>query len=288
MREIVVDVQHVSKSFGSEQVLEDVTLQLMRGKIHGIIGRNGSGKTVLMKCICGFLRPTAGKISVFGKNIGTDCDFAPKTGMLIETPGFLPHETGMSNLLWLAKLGKGARREDVAALMRLVGLDPAAKKRVSQYSLGMRQRLGIAQALLDAPELLILDEPMNGLDKNGVAEIRALLLDLRAQGKTILLASHFAQDIDALCGEGYEALAEEAKEKGTSAAEFLRQMVTQQKQKKQDFLAQRQAETAGSQQVRGGEAGQQGKGSEDDELKALMTESAAYAKEAAAYGGQMY
>lgn len=185
MREIVVDVQHVSKSFGSEQVLEDVTLQLMRGKIHGIIGRNGSGKTVLMKCICGFLRPTAGKISVFGKNIGTDCDFAPKTGM--------------SNLLWLAKLGNGARCEDVAALMRLVGLDPAAKKRVSQYSLGMRQRLGIAQALLDAPELLILDEPMNGLDKNGVAEIRALLLDLRAQGKTILLASHFAQDIDALC-----------------------------------------------------------------------------------------
>ena len=199
MREIVVDVQHVSKSFGSEQVLEDVTLQLMRGKIHGIIGRNGSGKTVLMKCICGFLRPTAGKISVFGKNIGTDCDFAPKTGMLIEIPGFLPHETGMSNLLWLAKLGNGARCEDVAALMRLVGLDPAAKKRVSQYSLGMRQRLGIAQALLDAPELLILDEPMNGLDKNGVAEIRALLLDLRAQGKTILLASHFAQDIDALC-----------------------------------------------------------------------------------------
>lgn len=183
MREIVVDVQHVSKSFGSEQVLENVTLQLMRGKIHGIIGRNGSGKTVLMKCICGFLRPTAGKISVFGKNIGTDCDFAPKTGMLIETPGFLPHETGMSNLLWLAKLGNGARCEDVAALMRLVGLDPAAKKRVSQYSLGMRQRLGIAQALLDAPELLILDEPMNGLDKNGVAEIRALLLDLRAQGR---------------------------------------------------------------------------------------------------------
>lgn len=129
----------------------------------------------------------------------TMLSFAPKTGMLIETPGFLPHETGMSNLLWLAKLGNGARCEDVAALMRLVGLDPAAKKRVSQYSLGMRQRLGIAQALLDAPELLILDEPMNGLDKNGVTEIRALLLDLRAQGKTILLASHFAQDIDALC-----------------------------------------------------------------------------------------
>ena len=109
--------------------------------------------------------------------------------------------TDVTEFKWYegAEVHNGARREDVAALMRLVGLDPAAKKRVSQYSLGMRQRLGIAQALLDAPELLILDEPMSGLDKNGVAEIRALLLDLRAQGKTILLASHFAQDIDALC-----------------------------------------------------------------------------------------
>ena len=197
MREIVVDVQHVSKSFGSEQVLEDVTLQLMRGKIHGIIGRNGSGKTVLMKCICGFLRPTAGKISVFGKNIGTDCDFAPKTGMLIETPGFLPHETGMSNLLWLAKLGNGARCEDVAALMRLVGLDPAAKKRVSQYSLGMRQRLGIAQVLLDAPELLILDEPTTGLDLGGrEIALRALSrVGAEQSDRAVVLVTHRLEEI---------------------------------------------------------------------------------------------
>ena len=195
MREIVVNVQHVSKSFGSEQVLEDVTLQLMRGKIHGIIGRNGSGKTVLMKCICGFLRPTAGKISVFGKNIGTDCDFAPQTGMLIETPGFLPHETGMSNLLWLAKLGNGARCEDVAALMRLVGLDPAAKKRVSQYSLGMRQRLGIAQALLDAPELLILDEPSAALTDIEVEGLFAIMKKLVSEGKSIIFISHKMREV---------------------------------------------------------------------------------------------
>ena len=204
MSDIVVDVQKISKTFGNERVLKDVSLQLERGKIHGIIGRNGSGKTVLMKCICGFLRPTSGTVKVFGKTIGTDCDFAQDTGMLIETPGFLIHETGMNNLKWFAKIGKGTSREKVADLIRLVGLDPAMKKKVGQYSLGMRQRLGIAQALLDDPSLLILDEPMNGLDKTGVKDIRSLLLDLKAQGKTILLASHFAQDIDELCDTVHE------------------------------------------------------------------------------------
>ena len=204
MNNIIVDVQKISKSFGSEQVLKDVSLQLEKGKIHGIIGRNGSGKTVLMKCICGFLRPTSGAVKVFGKTIGMDCDFAPDTGMLIETPGFLSHETGMNNLKWLAKLGKGASKDRISDLIRMVGLDPAMKKKVGQYSLGMRQRLGIAQALLDDPALLILDEPMNGLDKTGVKDIRALLLSLKEQGKTILLASHFAQDIDELCDTVHE------------------------------------------------------------------------------------
>lgn len=194
-----VEVIKLSKAFGQEQVLTDVSLTLEAGKIHGIIGRNGSGKTVLMKCICGFLRPTGGQAAVFGKVIGKDCDFALDTGMLIETPGFLPHETGMSNLLWLARLGKGASKRRVQELIELVGLDPHLRKPVHQYSLGMRQRLGIAQALLDDPSLLILDEPMNGLDKQGVRDIRSLLLSLKEQGKTILLASHFAQDIDELC-----------------------------------------------------------------------------------------
>lgn len=199
MSDIAVSVQHITKRFGSDTVLKDVSMELEQGKIHGIIGRNGSGKTVLMKCICGFLRPTEGTVQVFGKTIGKDCDFAPDTGMLIETPGFLPHETGMNNLLWLAKLGKRASKDRVKSLIEMVGLDSALRKPVSQYSLGMRQRLGIAQALLDDPALLILDEPMNGLDKNGVRSIRELLLSLKKQGKTIILASHFAQDIDELC-----------------------------------------------------------------------------------------
>lgn len=199
MNNPAIIVDHVTKQFGSEVVLKDVSLTLEAGKIHGIIGRNGSGKTVLMKCICGFLQPTSGSVKVFDKAIGQDCDFAQDTGMLIETPGFLPHETGLNNLLWLARLGKGASKDRVRQLIEQVGLDPSLKKTVSQYSLGMRQRLGIAQTLLDDPSLMILDEPMNGLDKNGVRSIRDLLLDLKSQGKTILLASHFAQDIDELC-----------------------------------------------------------------------------------------
>ena len=194
-----ISIDHVTKSFGQEKVLREVSLNLRAGAIHGIIGRNGSGKTVLMKCVCGFMQPNQGKIEVFDRHIGHDCDFAPDTGMLIETPGFLPHATGLNNLLWLARLGKRASRARVKELIALVGLDPTLKKPVSQYSLGMRQRLGIAQALLDDPKLLILDEPMNGLDKTGVRDIRDLLLRLRGEGRTILLASHFAQDVDELC-----------------------------------------------------------------------------------------
>ena len=199
-----MSVSHLSISFGQEQILGDINLSLKKGAIHGIIGRNGSGKTVLMKCILGFLRPQAGCVQVFGKIIGKDCDFAPHTGMLIETPGFLPNETGRNNLLWLAKLSKRATANDVDMAIRMVGLDPGLRKTVSKYSLGMRQRLGIAQAIMEQPDLLILDEVMNGLDKEGVSDIRKLLLSFRIQGKTLLISSHFAQDIDMLCDTVYE------------------------------------------------------------------------------------
>ncbi len=198
--EMAICVSGVSKAFGHEEVLHEVSMRIKCGEICGIIGRNGSGKTVLMKCICGFLRPSSGSISVFGRQIGKDADFAPDTGMLIETPGFLPHETGLHNLLWLNRLAKKpVSRAEVCALISEVGLDPSLKKGVGQYSLGMRQRLGLAQALLGNPRLLILDEPMNGLDKTGALDMRRLLLRLKSEGKTILLASHFAQDIDELC-----------------------------------------------------------------------------------------
>lgn len=203
-RQPLVAIRALSKRFEQEQVLKDVSLNLDAGRIHGIIGRNGSGKTVMLKCVCGFLRPDGGSVTVSGKVIGKDCDFAPDTGMLIETPGFLPHETGMDNLLWLARLTKKADKEKIRELIRLVGLDPADKKGVGKYSMGMRQRLGIAQALLEDADLLILDEPMNGLDNQGVKDMRRLFIRLREQGKTIILASHFAQDIEELCDTVHE------------------------------------------------------------------------------------
>ncbi|HWQ58217.1 MAG TPA: ATP-binding cassette domain-containing protein [Clostridia bacterium] len=199
MRDAIVSVQNVSKSFGEERVLKNVTRDFEAGKIHGIVGNNGSGKTVLMKCVCGFLIPAEGKIFVEGKLVGVDVDFPGNLGLIIETPGFLPQLSGVKNLEILASLSKKIGLSEIAASIRRVGLDPALKKPVGKYSLGMRQRLGIAQAIMEDPKLLVLDEPLNGLDKHGAAEMRALLKRLKNEEKTILLASHNQQDIDELC-----------------------------------------------------------------------------------------
>ena len=195
----IISVKNLSKDFGQERVLKSVTRDFERGRIHGIVGNNGCGKTVLMKCICGFLIPTEGEVIVNGKRVGKDVDFPPGLGLIIETPGFLPNMTGVKNLEILASLNKKIGLEEIAAAIRRVGLDPLMKKPVGKYSLGMRQRLGIAQAIMENPSLLILDEPLNGLDKHGVMEMRQLIKGLKEQGKTILLASHNQGDIDELC-----------------------------------------------------------------------------------------
>ena len=194
-----ISVQSVSKTFGDTQVLREVSREFEAGRVHGIVGNNGSGKTVLMKCICGFLPPTRGRILVQGKQVGRDMDFPDDTGIIIETPGFLPNLTGIKNLELLASLRRRVDREGIRRTIERVGLDPDSKKPVGKYSLGMRQRLGIAQAIMENPSLLILDEPFNGLDKNGVADMRQVIKGLREQGKTIILASHNQMDIDELC-----------------------------------------------------------------------------------------
>ena len=184
--------------------MKEVNLTLEQGRVYGIVGNNGSGKTVLMKCICGFLIPTTGLIRVFGSSIGQDVDFPESLGVIIETPGFLTNLTGRKNLEILAGMRRKIGPAEILQVLEKVGLDPALKKPVANYSLGMRQRLGIAQAIMEDPKLLILDEPFNGLDKHGVGEIRKLLLELKEEGKTILLASHNEEDIRILCDEVYE------------------------------------------------------------------------------------
>ena len=202
MAKWAVEVRNAVKEFKETRALDDVTLTFERGKIHGIVGRNGSGKTVLFKCICGFMELTSGQILVEGREVVPS---KPQNiGIIIESPGFIGSQSGVQNLRHLAALNGKIGRREVEKVIELVGLDPKNKKPVRKYSMGMRQRLGIAQAIMEDPPLLLLDEPMNGLDKNGVKDIRSLLLDLKAQGKTILLASHFAQDIDELCDTVHE------------------------------------------------------------------------------------
>ena len=194
-----IELHGLKKVFGQDTVLKGVDRDFERGKIHGVVGNNGSGKTVMFKCICGFLQPTEGYVLVDGKHIGRDVDFPEDIGLIIETPGFLPQLSGIRNLEILASLKRKISLRQAADAMRRVGLDPISPKPVGKYSLGMRQRLGIAQAIMEEPSLLILDEPMNGLDKHGVAEMRELFRSLAVDGRTILLASHNAADIEALC-----------------------------------------------------------------------------------------
>ena len=191
-------------------------MTLVSGKIYGLVGRNGSGKTMLMKMILGFVSPSSGSIKIEGKVLGKDISMPDRIGAIIENPGFLPEYSGFKNLKFLAMIHHKISSEEIREAMRIVGLDPDSKKHVGKYSLGMRQRLGIdrdvtelsggqrtkvlmAKLLLEKPDILLLDEPLNGLDNEGVEEIRKVLLSLKEKGKLIILASHSKEDIQILC-----------------------------------------------------------------------------------------
>ena len=190
----MIELTKVTKAFKNEEVLKETTIEFEKGKITGIVGRNGSGKTVLMKIICGLLKPTTGTVVVNGQRIGKDVDFPGDIGIIIETPIFVPYQSAMTNLKNLAAIRGKIKDDRIREVIRMVGLN----------SLGMRERLGIAQAIMEDPSLLVLDEPMNGLDKDGVEDMRQLFKQLKEEGKTILLCSHNAEDIAVLCDEVYE------------------------------------------------------------------------------------
>lgn len=202
--ENVITIKNATKKFKDAIVLNNISVSFEKGKVHGLIGRNGSGKTMLMKCICGLVPLTFGEITVNNEIIGKDTDIPKNVGVIIEAPGFLSGYSAYSNLKFLAALNGKIGKEEICNAIKSVGLDPFDKKRVGKYSLGMRQRLGLAQAIMENPDILILDEPMNGLDKEGVGDMREYLLRLKGEGKTVIIASHSREDIDILCDRVYE------------------------------------------------------------------------------------
>lgn len=200
----MIKVNNVSLKIKNYDILNDISLHIKKGEAVGFVGSNGCGKTMLMKCICGFNTMYTGEIIVNGKIIGKDVEFADNTGIIIETPGFVPYMTGYENLKVLAGINKIIDKNTIRKYMELVGLEPDNKRGVRKYSLGMRQRLGIAQALMENPDILILDEPFNGLDKAMTEIVRNLLVEEKKKGKTIILASHNEADIAYICDRTYE------------------------------------------------------------------------------------
>lgn len=200
----MIEIDNAGKCINGVWIFRNVTASFSSGAIYGLIGRNGSGKTMLLKSICGLCRLAEGSIHVQGKQVGVDVDIPDSLGAIIEVPGFLPNISGFSNLKYLARLRNTIDDEQICHAISMVGLDSNSHKHVGKYSLGMRQRLGIAQAIMEDPDIFLLDEPMNGLDSQGVHDVKVILNKLRTDEKTIILASHNTDDIDELCDIVYK------------------------------------------------------------------------------------
>lgn len=196
-------INQLTKTIQEHTVLNQVSLTLESGKIYGLVGRNGSGKTMLIRSISGMVRPTSGEIRWNGKLLYHEIDHIPRLGLLIENIGLYPEFTGFQNLKILANIQKRITDDDIRAAIQRVGLDPDDKRPVRKYSLGMRQKIALAQAFMEKPELLMLDEPTNALDEASVARIRDDIKEAAAQGSIVLLASHNKEDISSLCDEVY-------------------------------------------------------------------------------------
>lgn len=200
----MIDIVNAVKTYNGNNILNNISVNFKCGKTYGIVGRNGSGKTVLLKSICGLIPLSKGYIKINNKIIGKDVEVPSNLGAIIESPGFLPNYSGFNNLYFLSRINKEVDKKTIQEVMEKVGLDSKDRKPVGQYSMGMKQRLCIAQAIMEKPTLLILDEPMSNLDENGVEEIRNLLLELKRKGITILMATHNLEDIKILCDCTYK------------------------------------------------------------------------------------
>ena len=195
----IIEIRKLTKKYNDTVVLNDINASFEKGLIYGLIGRNGSGKTMLLRCICGLVPTYEGQIWIEGLLATSTGRTNTDMGVIIETPGFLHNQTGFQNLKLLASIKNKITDAEICRAIETVGLDADMKKKVGKYSLGMRQRLAIAQAIMENPPILLLDEPFNGLDQSGIEEIHQLFEELRKKGKTILLASHSAADISRAC-----------------------------------------------------------------------------------------
>ncbi len=199
----MIKLEQVTKGYQGNPLFADVDLTIQKGDIIGITGPNGSGKSVLFKMICGFIHPDAGTITVRNEQLGPTRRFPENVGVIIDRPGYIAYKSGFENLKQLAAIRKVITDADIEQAMRTVGLQPGNRQKVKQYSLGMKQKLAIAQAIMEQQDILILDEAFNALDHDSVLRLRELLLSFKKEGKTIILTSHNQQDIDALCDSVY-------------------------------------------------------------------------------------
>ncbi|WP_033541251.1 ABC transporter ATP-binding protein [Planococcus sp. CAU13] len=195
---VLIEMKDVSKSYKGLVLFENTDLSIEKGRIYGLVGPNGSGKSVLFKMMCGFVFPDQGTVTVRGVQLGKQNRFPDNFGVIIDRPGYLGNKTGFENLKYLAMIQNQITDEQIKDAMTAVGLQPAARQKVKYYSLGMKQKLALAQAIMEDQEVLLLDEPFNALDIDSVEKIRDLLFSLKEQGKTIVLTSHNQEDIDIL------------------------------------------------------------------------------------------
>lgn len=211
---VKIEVKDISKKLHGNMILKNVSLTMEPGKIYGFRGRNGSGKTMLFRAICGLMRTDRGEITIDGKRIGSEISFPPSVGILIENPAFLEHYTAFENLSMIASINNIVGKERIREVIETVGLNPDDARKVKRFSLGMKQRLGIAQAILEKPGLLLLDEPTNALDREGVAILEKILMDAKAEGVTIGIASHEKEDLEKWSDRIFEMQAGELFEGG--------------------------------------------------------------------------
>lgn len=199
-----IEVCNYTKTLKGRVVLDHISLTLEKGKVYGLFGHNGSGKTMLLRAISGLIVPTEGSVTVFGETLGEQVSFPTSMGLIIENVGFWPYYSGFENLKTLAAIRRKVSDEEIRESIRRVGLDPADKRAYKKYSLGMKQRLGIAQVIMEKPALILLDEPTNGLDDDGVELFRGIVREEKERGATVILASHVKEELSLLCDQCYQ------------------------------------------------------------------------------------